>query len=126
MNKKRCLIPIVLFVGAAGGGTGYGMIPDFRFALITFGAACIAGMLVAVLFGRGGVKGWGMAFLAGVLATFGASTAIGLFLNSSAKFDAPALVFLQVAEHPMALIWWLVTMGGAHLTARSLRGVSKQ
>jgi hypothetical protein len=50
----------------------------------------------------------------------------GLVFYPNLAFEVPALVFLQIVEHPTNLIWWLVTMGGAHLMAGSLCRVSKQ
>ena len=119
-------LPTVLLVGAAGGGTGYAMLPDFLFASITFCAACAAGGCVARLFGRKGLTGWGLALLAGCLATLGASGLLGVAFGTRLILEAPMWVFLEIVAHPATLVWWLAAMSGAHLMAQRLPRVSKQ
>ena len=121
MSEKY--LPTVLLVGAAGGGTGYAMLPDFLFASITF---CAAGGCVARLFGRKGLTGWGLALLAGSLATLGASGLLGVAFGTRSILEAPMWVFLEIVAHPATLVWWLAAMSGAHLMAQRLPRVSKQ
>lgn len=119
--QKRNLLPGILLVGAAGGGTGYAMLPDFWFGVMTFLGACGAGACVITLFGRGRYLGWGLALVGAVLATLGASATFGLAFNTRAFYEVPILVFLEITEHPTTLFWWLATMGAAHLVTFRLR-----
>lgn len=94
----------------------------------------VAGWLLAGLFGRRGVPGWGLALLGAVLASLLAGLVGGIIATLPALMSGTSMVSAAIRAGAGALVtplaiagapWlgavWLAGIAGLHLTARALR-----
>ena len=134
MRKFIGVLPAIAAIGVAGGVTsvfvnnfvyparGF----DSVFLAMTTVAAATAGVCVIPFFGKAGKAGWGWAALGAVLATLGASTALGLLLNAAYFVAAPMSVVMSLILQPLGAISWLATMSVAHISTGHWRRNQKQ
>lgn len=131
MQKFIGALPTVAAIGIAGGVTGMFIDESYVrgepiFYVMTAVAAAVAGACVVPLFGKPDNPGWLWAFLGGLIATFGASTFLGLLINAPFFVVAPFTVLITLALQPLAAICWFFFMGLAHVLALHWRQNQKQ
>lgn len=119
MRKFTGVLPAVAAIGMAGGVTGIFLNDAYvqgspSFFVLTSVAAAIAGACVIPFFGRPHKMGYLWALLGGVLATFGASTVLGLLLNYQYFVIAPMTVAMTLTLQPLSALSWFFFMGLAH------------
>lgn len=95
------------------------------FHLAAIVGAGVAGLACASSFGRPGWRGWAIAAMGAIVATFAGSiigsTLIGMAFGQFASGSLGIIAILGAMERPEAVLIWGLTMAAVHLVARRVR-----